>query len=154
MVNLVSTDVVWIEHSFEKDIKALARAKPTPIAAEAMNMTQNLPTPWRKIWAPPMDCNSGESLSRMVVHKTMATASFKILSPKTSMFNTGSTSSAWNMATVATGSTADINEPNAKLSIKLSLYATSAYINIKYKDINSNQNEKWNLESNPTRLLK
>lgn len=34
------------------------------------------------------------------------------------MFNTGSTSMAWNMATVATGSTADINEPNAKLSTK------------------------------------
>lgn len=43
---------------------------------------------------------------------------FKILSPKTNMFSTGSTSMAWKIATVATGSTADISEPKAKLSTK------------------------------------
>ncbi len=31
------------------------------------------------------------------------------------MFRTGSTFRAWKMARVATGSTADIKEPNAKL---------------------------------------
>ena len=46
---------------------------------------------------------------------TMDTASFKMLSPNTNMFRVGSTSSAWNIAKVATGSTADINEPKAKL---------------------------------------
>lgn len=46
---------------------------------------------------------------------TIDTASFRILSPNTNMFSVGSQSSAWNMASVATGSTADIREPNAKL---------------------------------------
>ena len=52
----------------------------------------------------------------MVLVSTMATASFRILSPKTSMYKTGSISSALNMARVATGSTADTSEPRAKLS--------------------------------------
>lgn len=38
-----------------------------------------------------------------------------MLSPKTSMLSTGSTLRALKMAIVATGSTADIKEPNAKL---------------------------------------
>ena len=46
---------------------------------------------------------------------TIETASFRTLSPNTSMLRVGSTSRAWKMANVATGSTADINEPNAKL---------------------------------------
>jgi len=46
---------------------------------------------------------------------TIETASLRILSPKTNMFNVGSTSKAWNMASVATGSTAEISDPNAKL---------------------------------------
>ena len=48
--------------------------------------------------------------------RTIATASFKMLSPKTNMYKTGSTSSALKMARVATGSTAETSEPNAKLS--------------------------------------
>jgi hypothetical protein len=48
---------------------------------------------------------------------TIATASFKILSPKTNMYNIGSMSRALKMARVATGSTADTREPNAKLSL-------------------------------------
>lgn len=39
-----------------------------------------------------------------------------MLSPKTSIYKTGSISKALNIASVATGSTADTNEPNAKLS--------------------------------------
>ena len=46
---------------------------------------------------------------------TIETASLRILSPKTNMFNVGSTSNAWKMASVATGSTAEISDPNAKL---------------------------------------
>ena len=46
---------------------------------------------------------------------TMETASFRTLSPKTSMLSVGLTSSAWNIASVATGSTADIRAPNVKL---------------------------------------
>lgn len=46
---------------------------------------------------------------------TMDTASLRMLSPNTSMFRTGSTFSALKMAMVATGSTAEIREPNAKL---------------------------------------
>lgn len=47
--------------------------------------------------------------------RTMETASLRILSPKTNMLSTGSTLRALKMAIVATGSTADIKEPNAKL---------------------------------------
>lgn len=47
--------------------------------------------------------------------RTMDTASLRILSPKTSMLSTGSTCSALKIAMVATGSTAEIREPNAKL---------------------------------------
>lgn len=56
--------------------------------------------------------------------KTMATASFRILSPNTNMYNIGSTSMALNMANVATGSTADISEPKVKLSSMSNLYTT------------------------------
>jgi len=47
--------------------------------------------------------------------KTIETASLRMLSPKTNMLSTGSTLRALKMAMVATGSTADIKEPNAKL---------------------------------------
>ena len=46
---------------------------------------------------------------------TMETASLRTLSPNTSMLSVGFTSRAWNIASVATGSTADINAPNVKL---------------------------------------
>lgn len=49
--------------------------------------------------------------------RTIATASLSMLSPKTNMFKTGSTSRAVKMARVATGSTADINDPKARLSV-------------------------------------
>ena len=48
----------------------------------------------------------------------MATASLRILSPNTNMFRVGSTFKAWKMANVATGSTADIIEPKAKLQMR------------------------------------
>jgi len=57
---------------------------------------------------------------------TMETASFSMDSPKTNMYRMGSTSSAWNIANVATGSTAETKDPNAKLSTTLNLYTTSA----------------------------
>ena len=60
------------------------------------------------------------------VVNTIATASFKILSPNTNMYNMGSTSKAENIANVATGSTAEIKDPKAKLSTASSSYATSA----------------------------
>lgn len=43
------------------------------------------------------------------------------------MYKTGSTSRAWKMASVATGSTAEIKDPKAKLSTMSNSYATSAY---------------------------
>lgn len=49
---------------------------------------------------------------------TIETASLRMLSPKTNMFSVGSTSKAWKMARVATGSTAEISDPNAKLRRK------------------------------------
>lgn len=58
--------------------------------------------------------------------RTMDTASLRILSPNTSMYRTWSTFSAWKMASVATGSTAEISDPKAKLSTKVSWYTTSA----------------------------
>jgi len=53
--------------------------------------------------------------------RTIDMASFRMLSPNTNMLRMGSTSRAWKMATVATGSTAEISDPNAKDSEKLSL---------------------------------
>ena len=53
------------------------------------------------------------------VVSTMAHASLSTLSPNTSMYSIWSTSMAWKIASVATGSTADISEPNAKLSTRL-----------------------------------
>ena len=46
---------------------------------------------------------------------TMETASLSTLSPNTNILRVGLTSSAWKMARVATGSTAEIRAPNAKL---------------------------------------
>ena len=46
---------------------------------------------------------------------TMETASLSTLSPNTSMLRVGSTSKAWNMARVATGSTAEMRHPKVKL---------------------------------------
>ena len=45
----------------------------------------------------------------------METASFRTLSPNTSILRVGLTSRAWKMARVATGSTAEIRAPNVKL---------------------------------------
>lgn len=47
--------------------------------------------------------------------RTIETASLRMLSPKTSMLSTGSTLRALKIAIVATGSTAEIKEPKAKL---------------------------------------
>lgn len=49
---------------------------------------------------------------------TMDTASLRMLSPNTSILSTGSTFRALNMAIVATGSTAEIRDPKAKLEGK------------------------------------
>ena len=57
---------------------------------------------------------------------TIETASLSTLSPNTNMYKTGSTSRAWKMASVATGSTAEIKDPKAKLSTMSNSYATSA----------------------------
>lgn len=112
---------ISLKKLIEKDIKELANANATPMAADAKNMRQKRPIPWNTSWPVVMLVNLGEPISSMVVVNTMATASFRMLSPNTSMFRTGSTSSAWNMASVATGSTALTNDPKAKLSMMLSL---------------------------------
>lgn len=67
-------------------------------------------------WDIEMSKSSGEGRILSSKHSP-----FKILSPNTNMFKTGSTSMAWKMATVATGSTADIKLPNAKLSTKFTV---------------------------------
>ena len=46
--------------------------------------------------------------------KTIETASLRMDSPKTNMFKTGSTSRAEKIASVATGSTAEMRDPKAK----------------------------------------
>jgi len=58
--------------------------------------------------------------------RTIDTASLSTLSPNTNMYSIASTSKAWKMAKVATGSTADMSEPKAKLSSKSNGYATFA----------------------------
>ena len=50
---------------------------------------------------------------RTHVVSTIATASLSIDSPNTNMYSNGSTLSAWKMASVATGSTADMSAPKA-----------------------------------------
>lgn len=64
---------------------------------------------WRTVKAP----ESGSRDSYFV--RTMETASLRMLSPNTNMLRTGSTFRALKMAMVATGSTAEISEPKAKL---------------------------------------
>lgn len=54
----------------------------------------------------------------------METASFRTLSPNTNMYKIGSTSMAWKIAKVATGSTAEMSEPKAKLSTAVKVYTT------------------------------
>ena len=53
---------------------------------------------------------------------TMETASLRTDSPNTSMLSVGSTSKAWNIASVATGSTADMRLPNVKLKTNAYTY--------------------------------
>ena len=48
----------------------------------------------------------------------METASLRMLSPNTSMLSTGSTLRALKMAMVATGSTAEMSDPKAKLQAR------------------------------------
>ena len=60
------------------------------------------------------------------VVNTIATASFSTLSPNTNMYRTWSTFKALKMARVATGSTADINDPKAKLSTMSNSYTKPA----------------------------
>lgn len=52
------------------------------------------------------------------VARTIETASFRMDSPNTNMFRTWSISRAAKMASVATGSTAEIKAPKAMLSAK------------------------------------
>lgn len=58
--------------------------------------------------------------------RTMETASLRMLSPNTNMLRTGSTFRALKMAMVATGSTAEISEPKAKLQ------QDSEHLGVKY----------------------
>lgn len=84
--------------------KAATRANKAPIIAEPKNTTRKRPTPLDIASLPVVWADVSDS-SRAVVANTIAIASFKILSPKTNIFNTGSISSAWKIANVATGST-------------------------------------------------
>lgn len=87
---------------------ALMRAKTTPMPAEAKNIKQKrLRAMMMASPRPTLSRSSPEVLGGItVVVNTIEMASFKMLSPKTNMLRTGSMSSAWNMAMVATGSTA------------------------------------------------
>lgn len=65
--------------------------------------------------------------------RTMETASLRMLSPNTSMLRTGSTLRALKMAMVATGSTAEIREPKAKLreeakKLKISVFVFREWV--------------------------
>ena len=77
-------------------------------------------TPKKRV-TPPTNCDITPTSVAMladsmtVVVITIATASFRIDSPNTNICSTGSASSAWKIARVATGSTAEIREPKAKL---------------------------------------
>ena len=73
----------------------------------------------------------------------METASLSTLSPNTNMFRVGSRLRAWNIASVATGSTADMRDPNVKLTDKrereknyLWPYSVVNYIVLQYVECN------------------
>lgn len=102
-------------------------AKATPMPAEPKNTIQKRPIPFRTRSAVDRTVAPGCAASITVVAKTIETASLRMDSPKTNMFKTGSMSSAWKMARVATGSTAEMSEPKAKHSGKLKLYAKPAW---------------------------
>lgn len=89
---------------------ALMSAKTTPIPADAKNIKQKRLS--ARSMASPRPTFSKSSplvfVGMTVVVRTIEIASLRILSPKTNMLRTGSMSSAWNMAIVATGSTAKI----------------------------------------------
>lgn len=100
--------------------RADINANITPIPADAKNMAQKVFSALN-IASPVLA--SAFALADWVMDavSTIDMASFRMLSPNTNMLSMGSTSSAWNIATVATGSTAEIREPKAKDSEKLSL---------------------------------
>lgn len=68
-----------------------------------------------KFKAPESSSSSSVKLRDSYFVRTMETASLRMLSPNTNMLRTGSTFRALKMAMVATGSTAEISEPKAKL---------------------------------------
>ena len=55
----------------------------------------------------------------MVRYSTIVTASLKILSPNIKLYNVGSVFISFMIANTDTGSVAEINAPNAQLSLKL-----------------------------------
>lgn len=59
----------------------------------------------------------------------METASLSTLSPNTNMLRVGSTFRAWNIASVATGSTADMRDPNVKLEKTIIIFVTLKMFN-------------------------
>ena len=125
--------------------RAVTRANRIPIKAEPRNMTRKFPMepkikaatdmsafPWcfrafstvlhggqqqgeSGAWNTQADSTDSERKWMAYFVMTMDTASFNTLSPKTSMLRVGSTSRAWKMARVATGSTAEMRLPKAKL---------------------------------------
>jgi hypothetical protein len=65
------------------------------LPADPKNIPKNLPIPCTTCSMVDSPAISGPSDSKTVVVKTMATASFRMDSPNTSMLRTGSTSMAW-----------------------------------------------------------
>ena len=93
--------------------------KPTKMLpnVKAMNFTAKSPQ-LKYCEGPPYVANFANDL-----YSTIATASFNNASPNTNTSKSGSTFKALNVAKVATGSTAQIKEANAKHSqIVISLY--------------------------------
>jgi len=92
----------------------------TPMPAEAKNIAQKVFNALNM--ASPV-LASALTLADWVMDavSTIDMASLRMLSPNTNMLSMGSTSRAWKIATVATGSTAEMREPKAKDSEKLRL---------------------------------
>ena len=98
-------------------IKATIRAETMPIESEPRNMTVNLMTQPRS--SSLNDLVLSYPITFTVSYITMAMASLKILSPKTTEYRLTSASISLKIARTATGSVALINEPKAKLSLSV-----------------------------------
>jgi len=98
-------------------MNATIRAETIPIASEPRNIIVNEIIAARTSW--PKDFYSSLPSSLTVSYITIPIASLKMLSPNTIEYKLTSASISLKIARTATGSVAEIKDPNAKLSFRV-----------------------------------